>query len=260
VRYLGIDFSGAKDAGRRIWISEGVELDGSIIVEALLPARELKSSGRDRTTALSALVDHIASLGRSIVGIDAPNSLPKSFAPEGWAPWFDGFAAHGSAEAFREACRRTTGGRETKRCCDELARTPFAAWNLRLYRQTWHSLTDLYAPLLQRQAVTVAPFQRADSRPRLAEICPASTLKHLELYKPYKGRKLADERQALLREMTQRAGLRMARGLQERAVEDVGGDALDAVIALAAAARCRKQIERHEPASEGEVYVWDGPT
>jgi hypothetical protein len=258
VRYLGIDFSGAKDAGKKIWIAEGVERDGHVVVEALVPARELKSSARDRTTALRALVDHIAGLARSIVGIDAPNSLPKRFAPEGWAPWFDGFAAHGSALAFRDACRQATNGRETKRPCDVSAKTPFAAWNLRLYRQTWHSLVDLYAPLLQREAVTVAPFQRADGkRPRLAEICPASTLKHLGLYKSYKGRKLADERQALLREMTKRARLQMPRGLRERAVEDSGGDALDAIIALAAAVRCRRQIARHDPASEGEVYVWD---
>jgi hypothetical protein len=257
VRFVGIDFSGAKDAGKKIWIAEGVESGGRIVVADLRPASELRSSGHERSTALPALVEHIAGLGRSLVGIDAPNSLPRSFAPEGWAPWFAGFAAHGSAEIFRDACRRATGGRETKRSCDERARTPFAAWNLRLYRQTWHSLVDLYAPLLQRRAVTVAPFQRADSRPRLAEICPASTLKHLGLYRSYKGRKLADERQALLREMMQRGRLQLSRELRERTVEDTGGDALDAIIALAAAVRCRRQIARHEPKSEGEVYVWD---
>ena len=88
-----------------------------------------------------------------------------------------------------------TGGKESKRSCDVTAKTPFAAWNLRLYRQTWHSLVGLYAPLLAASAVTVAPFQRDDGkRPRLAEICPASTLKRLGLYGSYKGRQFADER------------------------------------------------------------------
>jgi len=137
------------------------------------------------------------------------------------------------------------------------AKTPFAAWHRRLYRQTWHSLVDLYGPLLRAGAVTVAPFQPADGRrPRLAEICPASTLKHLGLYRPYKGRGLADARRALLSETIARAGLQVPRALREQAVEDPGGDALDAVIALAAAVRCRAQIERCDRKSEGEVYVW----
>lgn len=259
MKFVGIDFSGARDAGKKIWIAEGAEDGGGIAVATLIPASELPQSGADRSTALTALARHIAGLGRSIVGIDAPNSLPRSFAPDGWAPWFASFAgSHASAEHFRAACRATTGGKESKRPCDVTAKTPFAAWNLRLYRQTWHSLVDLYAPLVAARAVTVAPFERADGKsPRLAEICPASTLKHLGLYGSYKGRKLADERRALLREMTGRATLQMPRALRERAIDDHGGDALDAVIALAAAVRCRKQIARHDAASEGEVYVWD---
>ena len=258
MRFLGIDFSGASDAGKKIWIAEGIEDGGRLVVETLRPASELRDSGADRAIALRALVGHIADLGPAVVGIDAPNSLPRQLAPQGWGPWFKGFAAaHASAEGFREACRSATGGRESKRACDVTAKTPFAAWNLRLYRQTWHSLIDLYAPLVRCKAVTVAPFQRADGqRPRLAEICPASTLKHLGLYGSYKGRKLVDQRRRLLREMTGRANLQFGGRLRDRAIEDQGGDALDAVIALAAAVRCRRQIEKHDARSEGEVYVW----
>jgi hypothetical protein len=258
LRFLGIDFSGATDAGKKIWIAEGAEISGRIAVSDLSPASELPESGAARTPALAALTAHIAALGPAIVGIDAPNSLPRAFAPKGWEPWFAGFAtAHASAEHFRESCRRATGGKESKRPCDVTAKTPFAAWNLRLYRQTWHSLVDLYGPLLAANAVTVAPFQRANrKRPRLAEICPASTLKHLGLYAPYKGRTLSDARRRLMREITARAALEVSRRLRERAIEDQGGDALDAVVALAAAVRCREQIERHDAKSEGEVYVW----
>jgi hypothetical protein len=259
LRFLGIDFSGATDAGKKIWIAEGAEDGGQVVLSDVIPASKLPESGTARAPALSALAAHIAALGPAIVGIDAPNSLPREFAPSGWESWFAGFAtAHESAEHFREACRRATGGKESKRPCDVIARTPFAAWNLRLYRQTWHSLIDLYGPLLAANAVTVAPFQRADrKRPRLAEICPASTLKHLGLYGSYKGRRFIDARRGLLREMTARAALQMPRRLREQAIEDPGGDALDAIIALAAAVRCRRQIAQHDPASEGEVYVWD---
>ena len=255
MRFLGIDFSGASDAGKKIWIAEGTE-DGTVLL--LIPASELPQSGAERAKALPALARHIAGLGAAIVGIDAPNSLPRSFAPDGWETWFAAFAAsHESAEHFREACRLATGGKESKRSCDVTAKTPFAAWNLRLYRQTWHSLIDLYAPLVRAGAVTVAPFQRAHTGlPRLAEICPASTLKRLGLYVSYKGRKFADARRSLLREMTALGSLQVPRRLRERAIEDPGGDALDALVALTAAVRCREQIELHDADCEGEVYVW----
>lgn len=264
MNYLGVDFSGARDAGKRIWIAEGVERSGQIVVEALYPARELSGSVQ-RDESLAALQKYIGDLGNSVIGIDAPNSLPLQLMNPDWAVWFAAIAAHGSAQVFKANCTsrwmKLTGSREKegRRGCDREAGTPFSAWNERLYRQTWYLLTGIYAPLLAAKKVTIAPYQKPESgKPRLAEICPASTLKRLELYgTKYKVKQASTVRENLLAALGHRASLQLSSSLQRITVEDGGGDALDALIALAAVVRRRKQIAKHDPASEGEIYVWD---
>lgn len=262
MRLIGIDFSAAADAGRAIWLAEGEDLDGRLQVLSLRPAAELSGGGRARDAALAALRSHVAGLGPAIVGIDAPNSLPRAVVPDAWETWLTSFAAvHPTPEDFRAACRLASGGRELRRPADVVAKTPFAPWNLRLYRQTWHSVAGLYAPLVAAQAVTVAPFQRPRAgRPRLAEICPASTLKHLGLYRPYKGHGEAPraQRKVILAALRRRTPLDLPKSLAARALENAGGDALDALVALTAAARCQRAglFDAHDPGHEGEVYVW----
>lgn len=262
MKLLGVDFSAAADAGRALWVAEGRLRAGIVEVTALRPARELPGGGLARAAALAALRAYIAEQGEALVGIDAPNSLPRALVTQNWRRWLAGFAAlHPTPEAFRDACRVATGGRELRRASDLAARTPFAPWNLRLYRQTWHAVAAVYAPLVEAGAVTVAPFQPPlPGKPRLAEICPASTLKHLGLYRPYKGRAagLPAARGAILEAIRAATPLRLPKPLARRALEDSGGDALDAVIALAAAARCQLagRFGAHEPRHEGEVFVW----
>lgn len=262
MRLLGIDFSAAADAGRAIWLAEGVDRDGRLQVLSLLPAEVLPGGGRARDSALAALRSHLAALGPAVVGIDAPNSLPRQVMTADWPAWLSGFAAtHPTPEDFRAACRQASGGRELRRPADVAAKTPFAPWNLRLYRQTWHSVAGLYGPLVAAQAVTVAPFQPPRAgRPRLAEICPASTLKRLGLYRPYKGRgeALLARRKVILAALRRETPLDLPKALAARALENEGGDALDALVALAAAARCQRagQFDAHDEGHEGEVYVW----
>jgi len=262
VRLLGVDLSAAADAGRALWIAEGHLRDGTAEVTALRPACELPGGGVARDLALAALVRHIAAQGECVVGLDAPNSLPRALVVEDWRRWLAGFASrHPTPQDFRAACRAATGGRELRRASDVAAKTPFAPWNLRLYRQTWHAVAAIYGPLVESGAASVAPFQPPlPGRPRLAEICPASTLKHLGLYRPYKGRAagLAASRGAILAAIERATPLSLPRSLARRALDDPGGDALDAVIALAAAARCQAagHFAAHDAGHEGAVYVW----
>ena len=103
-RLLGIDFSGARDAGRRIWIAEGRLDAGRLRVEALVRAADLPSGGRAREAALSALRRHLAEAGDALVGLDVPNALPGDLLGGPWEPWATGFAqAHPTADAFRAA-------------------------------------------------------------------------------------------------------------------------------------------------------------
>ena len=79
--------------------------------------------------------------------------------------------------------------------------------------------------------------------PWLIEVCPASTLKKMALYSPYKCRDSAcqKERQNILKEVCNRRSLRIeGSGIAEAVIGDWHGDALDSVIAAAAAFHASK--------------------
>ncbi len=219
-----------------------------------------------RATALPALVRHLRGLGPAIVGCDFPFSLPERFvAPDDWRGFVIGFPGrYRTAEAFRDSCRTATGGREVRRLCDVEAKVPFGAWNLRLYRQTWHGIAELLRPLLLAGDVAVLPMDPPDeNRLWLAEICPASFLKRIKLYAPYKGRAAAHG--AMRTEILSRLVADRLLAAPEPAVErivldDPGGDALDAVIAAVATWRNWREgvlagsARNSTEAVEGRVY------
>jgi hypothetical protein len=242
-RVLGVDFSGAWNAGKLIWIAEGAAVAGGLALIHCIPARDLPGGGVARDAALAALVAYVAAAGDAAVGLDFPFSLPARFIGDSdWSAWAAGFRRrYRDAEAFRAALREAAGGRELRRDTDDEAKTPFSPWNLRLYRQTWHGIADVLSPLAANDAARIAPMQPAlPGRPVLLETCPASLLKHLGLYRPYKGRGKAerDQREAILDALH---GLRLLvppePGLRDALVGNVGGDALDALLAAICAMR-----------------------
>ena len=245
-------------------------LRGALAVESCRPALALPGGGAMRASALPALVRHLQRLGPAIVGCDFPFSLPVGL-PGAFVDGADwrGFVAafpdrFRNAEAFRDACRAATGGRELRRLCDVEAKVPFCAWNLRLYRQTWHGIAGLLRPLALDGEVAVLPMDEpAADRLWLAEICPASFLKRLKLYEPYKGRAAAHRtmRAEILRRLVADRLLALPSPALERTlIDDPGGDALDSVIAAVATWRnWRDGVFEEGPRSaaealEGRVY------
>jgi hypothetical protein len=239
-RYLGVDFSAAEtDGGHRTWIAGGIADGRELIINSLQPASALPGSGPRREAFLPALCRFLAARTDTLAGLDVPFSLPADhLETDDWAAFVTGFAQrYPDPQAFRDACRRRDGGRERKRRCDIEARTPFCAHNLRLYRQTYWALVSLLAPLVRDRRVRVAPmFQPAEARVMLAEICPASTLKRLGCYGSYKGAGavLRNARAAIIDRLADH-GLALPTTLAVLAVDNVGGDALDAAIAAFAA-------------------------
>jgi hypothetical protein len=238
-RVVGIDFSGARDAGRTIWIAEGRREDNALRLADCRPASALPNGATDRGPALAALAGYIAAQGEAVIGIDAPFALPEPLAGGGdWLAFVRGFAARWPDPAsFRSGCSVAAGGRELRRGCDVEARTPFCAYNLRLHRQTWHAIAGLIAPLVLTGRAAVAPMQAViPGRPILLEACPASFLKHHpdRLYKPYKGAAAAHrkQRRTILAALIAHRHLHEPSAAQRRRIlDDAGGDALDAVIA-----------------------------
>jgi hypothetical protein len=249
-RPFGIDFSGARSAGQAIWIAEG-RLEGRRRVRLVdcYPAMALPDSGRERAPALAALRRLIAATPDGIFGCDFPVGLP-SLVLDGadWKTFIAGFgSAYAHAEAFREGCRRIAQGRELRRETDKLAKTPFCAWNLRLYRQTYHGIADIVAPLHRDGLASIVSIEPPQpDRAWIAETCPASVLKRLDLYRPYKGRAPAAHkmRRDILAALVDLGFLvAPAKPARDRLIEDRGGDALDSVIACLAAAATLRQLE-----------------
>ena len=263
-RPFGVDFSGARSAGKAIWIAEG-RLVGKRRVALIdcYPAMALPDSGVERALALAALRRLIATTPDGVFGCDFPVGLPRAVLQGAdWRGFIAGFGRrYEHAEAFREGCRRIANGRELRRDTDRLARTPFCAWNLRLYRQTYHGIADVLAPLHRDgQASVISVEPPLPDRAWIAETCPASVLKSLGLYRPYKGRTAAAKkmRRDLLAALVERDFLAApTRSQRDRLVEDRGGDALDSVLACLAAASALRQ--RDAPINaidriEGKVF------
>jgi hypothetical protein len=262
-RVYGVDFSGAQDAGRRIWVAHGAVESEGLRILSCRRGDELPGSAPDRDACLAALGDQIPRSGTSIWGLDFPFGIPARLAyEESWTSFVLTFPGrYGSADAFREACREAAGGRELKRLTDKDAEAPFSAYNLRLFRQTYYGIRDLLHPLVRDDAARVLPMQEAAAeKPWLLEICPACTLKEAGLYgEPYKGRESAKRgvREGMVRALEERDALILDDETRLKVVENTGGDALDSVVAALAVAKALRDSER--PAFEpGVPYNLEG--
>src|SRR5262249_17004410 len=161
-RVFGVDFSGGEAAGDSIWIAEA-RIDGRRIrVESCRSAALLPGSGRKRAQCLEALVDFIAARRNSVVGCDFPFSLPSSMIDaRDWRAFALDFADRfGTADDFLGDCRRRGNGRERRRDCARESRVPFAAYTLRISRQTYHGTRDFLAPLVRDRRAVVLPMER----------------------------------------------------------------------------------------------------
>jgi len=170
-----------------------------------------------------------------------------------WIAYLEHFARRfADADSFRASCQSVAGG-ELRRATDREARVPFCAYNIRLYRQTYHGIAGLLAPLAIAGRAAVLPMQSAvPGRPLLLEICPASFLRRLGLYGrfgPYKGAAPSCHaaRERLLDAVIE-AGLLAppAAGLRRTLLDNRGGDALDSAFAAIA---CHRALQ--EPGSTG---------
>lgn len=244
-RVAGVDFSGAQNAGKLIWITRGIIHDNRVRLEECFPAADLPGSGSGRDRALPALVTFLAGEKNAIIGLDFPFGLPASLVQEKtWEKFIAAFPKHHpNADGFRANCMTAANGRELKRRTDTETKVPFSAYNLRLYRQTYEGIRNVLHPLVTNDAASVIPVQKPETgKTILAEACPASLLKAENLYMPYKGPspKAAGGRAEILDGLIGRKLMtRPSPGLREILLSNKGGDALDSVIAAIIAMRAR---------------------
>jgi hypothetical protein len=262
---FGVDFSGAQDAGKKIWIACGGILDDVILISECFPAKDLPGSGQPRDQAIRALRAFIRKQRDSVFGLDFPFGIPHTLVEEkSWEEWLRAFPErYTSPEGFRRLCHLAANGKELKRATDLETKTPFSPYNLRLYRQTYFGIRDVLGTLIREKAVCVLPMQKPqDEKPWAIEICPAATLKTKNLSFPYKGRGRDRKalREKILRGMEKTGVLKVEKpSVHKGIIENSGGDALDSVIAAYATFKALNHGLTSETSApyviEGRVHV-----
>ncbi|SFM45895.1 hypothetical protein [Methanolobus profundi] len=262
----GIDFSAAKSACKKIWVSRGRPVGNTLHIDECFRLADIVGSGVNSSTGrdecLAELRSVIVNAKDAVFGIDLSFSLPEPLMEESWEDLVLSFPSkYPSAEQFRESCRSMAGGKELKRISEISSKVPFSVYNLRLYRQTYFGIRDILHPLVRDDLACILPMQKAKSeKPWLIEICPACRLKKEEMYIPYKG-KTDDRQNARLRilEYFLGKGLVIPSSLQEKAIQDTEGDALDSIIAVYSTFRSLPRLEMG-PDSFPENYMVEGYT
>jgi hypothetical protein len=263
-RVLGVDFSGASDAGRSIWATEARHTDDGLVVEDCYRAAD--EWAVDRESALAGLRAR-ATEGFGVVAFDFPFSLPAALLDEhcggtwhGLVEWLAGDGPD-DPDTFASTCRSTareyTGdGTAALRRETDLRRAGLSPYDETVKKQTFYGVRDVLAAFVDEESVVVSPMEdgrRAVSDPtRVVEVYPAATFGWLGLYREgYKG----DHRE---RRATNVDGI-------ETCSVDLGGfrgayeashDALDSLAAAVSGARAAStDPPRHGPRAEGHIYV-----
>ena len=241
---FGVDFSGAKLAGRNAWVAR-CELNQNQLRVASLDSLEKLVGTAERDAALAGLIALIRGSDAALWALDFPFGLPIEL---GLGTWRDQLRLvktwKSGASDFGHHClaiaRATCDRQHVRRRTDVEQRTPFDCYHYRIIYQTFHGMRDVLGPLAGGAGTCVLPFQtrKLDAARRVVvEACPSSTLKRLGLphqnYKQPAGGPLTNKRRATRRTLI--AALRELVQADEtiwrRAMRNPGGDALDAVLA-----------------------------
>jgi len=259
---FGVDFSGAKAACNKIWISHGQVIGERLVLVECYPLSEVSPAKLGRDHGLRALLGLICSSKSSIFGMDFPFGIPLPLMQGlSWNEFIRHFPElYASEDEFRDINRRTSGNVELKRATDKDVKAPFCVYNLRLYRQTYFGIRDIIRPLVISDAASILPLQplKADV-PWLMEICPASTLKKEGLYNPYKGKgsKEKANREHILDHLEKKA-VDMSTGIRDKALQNADGDALDSIIATYSVFRAKNMLGHQNTLCE--LYIREGFT
>ena len=271
---FGVDFSGARLAGRNIWIARAEPTGGPVPLRLVELHNLAAVAGTpDRTPALAHLVQLVRGSHGALWGMDFPFGLPVELFDAGttWRQQLSAVACwEGDAAAFGRWCvaRARSLGREMhiRRTTDTEARTPFDCYHYRIIYQTFHGMRDVLLPLAGAPRTAVLPFQyrKAPTADRIVtEACPGSVLKRLHLphqnYKQPAGGPLTPKRRKTRGLIFDGLAplIEIDAPLRRRMMRNPGGDALDAAIAAVGAWQ-RWTTADHASIQRHPRYRWEG--
>lgn len=288
----GVDFaSSAGDAGEKTWIATATVEDGILSVDSCRRLVDELGCDSGRESAHEALTGFVRELDSdSAIGLDFPFGLPRHVLDgDEWGEYVVGFpnglpvpdwsdddlpAEIDSPDALSawgsQRARDTDAGCvHCKRVTDAEhgAQPPYGIIGKSI---TFHGLKNVVAPLAADDGVTVAPmevdsfeeFARPDG-PLVLEAYPAGTLDRLGLCREgYKDGTNADRRRERnLDGLVRFADVRIDDEVGDSAIDDPGGDALDAVVAAVATYEATRSADTLDPDEdhydpvEGYIYV-----
>lgn len=273
---FGVDFSGARLAGRTTWIARldpAEPPDEPAFTLGALHRLDRLAGTAERRGALAHLVGLVGQSTNALWALDFPFGLPVELFParSGW-PRQLALVREYRADDYGlglECVRRALalGQRmHIRRQTDVDARAPFDPYHYRIIYQTVYGMHDVLRPLRRDRGTAVLPFQyhRLESADRvLVEACPASTLKRLGLphqnYKQPAGGPLTRRRRLTRRTVVAGIADRVRISARDRRVmmRDPGGDAIDAVLAALGAAHAFASVD-HSAIARHARYPREG--
>lgn len=251
---IGVDWSGAANAGKKIWAVRLLLREAGAELENL--GRPFR--GKRAPEVAAGFADWLTEQEFDVAGLDFCFGLAEDQFDdeEGMPRTGPGDLGQWLAEHYSEPDSFKLGvGAERKRHTDRDRKSPFAPTNLRMYRQTYwglRSLSNLRDPIL--------PWGKSGKRV-VIEVLPAHVAGRLCRGCTYKGRS-TEAREGRLRLL---AAARATFGLVVKEADaatirdDPEGDALDAVLAALGAAAARANDYAGAPrnsASTGEGWIY----
>ena len=273
---FGVDFSGARLAGRTTWIARldpAASPGEPALTLGALDRLDRLAGTAERDAALAHLVGLVAQTTDALWAFDFPFGLPVELFParSRW-PRQLALVREYRADDYGlglECVRRALALGERmhiRRQTDVDARAPFDPYHYRIIYQTVHGMHAVLRPLRRDRGTAVLPFQydRLQSANRvLVEACPASTLKRLGLphqnYKQPAGGPLTRRRRLTRRTIVAGIANLVQVTARDRRVmmRDPGGDAIDAVLAALGAAQAFASVD-HSAISRHARYPREG--
>lgn len=274
---FGVDFSGAKLAGRNTWVARLEPARRGPARLAELACLERLCGTAERGPALEHLVGLIVTSQQALWALDFPFGLPVEVMDPGarWPAQFDflhgwGEDAYGAGVECLRRAQALGGPNHIRRLTDIEARAPFDCYHYRIIYQTFYGMRDVLGRLAGTRQTAILPFhyrRLPTARRVLVEACPSSTLKRLGLphqnYKQPEGGPLVPRRRRTRHAIL--AGLaghvRIGDPYHRVIMRNGGGDALDAVIAAVGGLQAwqaadHRHIARHPRyPREGRLFV-----
>jgi hypothetical protein len=277
----GVDFSGAKLAGRNTWVAR-LERRGGVSRGRLYALAELECLERacgtaERAGAIEHLVGRVAASEGALWAMDFPFGLPVEVLEKG-TRWpgqvkflreWEGDAYDVGLECLARA-KKLGGPMHIRRQTDVEAKAPFDCYHYRIIYQFFYGVRDVLGPLSATRGTAILPFQYRrlpTARRVVVEACPGSTLKRLGLPHQYytqpeggplSGKRLRTRR-VILEHLSRHVS--MSESQRRTMMRNGGGDAIDAVLAAVGAEGAWRDadhasISRHPRyPREGKLFV-----